>query len=485
MPRHTLSMPPEAWPPALRTRFEAVFASASRHQRPRLEQGFGRWLKAAEADDLPPGMVTPALVEARTEGLRLEVAGAIRQAVQGVFPKAQVFTPWAKGSDESARDRLARRIERHAHRLPIDWRREGERKLHIDPEGLEDGILIQAWAPATVEGVLSAAWRFFDFCRDRGLPEAVTVQTVRAWLDHRQVGFREHDVSIHTVPRELEAVMRLGRALFPDRDWSWMRPAIDALKKIASTHPTRNAGRVCELVEARALAEQCAAVALEAHRSAVGYKARLRAHTLARTGLALAMLCYSPIRVGSLAALDLGRHIDPSLTTLRLAPHETKDRKADVRLIPPALRRQLRDYLEHHRPVVAPKGEAAMFVGFGGRRCAPGPLSDRIGTLTERLLGTRVTAHVMRNVVAGFIVSEAPEEAGLVTTILNHGADSTTETYRGAADQVRASRRLGEAAASMETRIDDALGARGGKRPGRRARPSLRQPARQPRASRR
>lgn len=93
MPAHRLSMPPSRWPEPLRDRFLKAFATATRSQRPRLEQAFGRWLLAAEKDRLPPERVTPALVNARTAGLRPATATAMRQAVQAVFPAAIVFAP--------------------------------------------------------------------------------------------------------------------------------------------------------------------------------------------------------------------------------------------------------------------------------------------------------------------------------------------------------------------------------------------------------
>lgn len=168
----------------------------------------------------------------------------------------------------------------------------------------------------------------------------------------------------------------------------------------------------------------------------------------ARTGLAIALLVNSPIHLGSLAGLDLQRSFDPGFTTMFLSPNETKDRKRDIRRIPSELRRQLLNYVEHHRAVVAPSSETHLFLSDVGEALAAGTLSTSIGDLTEQHFKRRVTPHVIRNIVASFFVSEALDEAGLATSTLNHGQSSTTEPYRANADQITASRRLGQAAES-------------------------------------
>ncbi|MFC3616107.1 hypothetical protein ACFORG_20370, partial [Lutimaribacter marinistellae] len=247
MPKHRLSMPPGDWPGDIRARFEAAFAEASGHQRPRLEQGLGRWLRAAAQDDLPPDLITPSLVERRLGDLRPEMQGAARQALQAVFPEANVFGRETRVEVESKRAALQRKIARNWHRLPEPWQTAARPKLFFCPEGLNDGLLVEAWTIDTLQSRLQSAWAFFDFCRENGLAEDVTRRTVPLRLDARQHAFRRGEVAISTVRGEMQSLKLLGLALFPDRDWGWMDPVLKLLKKQAAWQPSRNDGRIVDL----------------------------------------------------------------------------------------------------------------------------------------------------------------------------------------------------------------------------------------------
>ncbi|MFC3612906.1 hypothetical protein ACFORG_03950 [Lutimaribacter marinistellae] len=445
MPKHRLSLPPSNWPDDIRARFDAAFAKASKYQRPRLEQGLGRWLRAAAQDDLPPDLITPSLVERRLGDLRPEMQGAARQALQAVFPEDNVFGREARVEVESKRAALQREIARNWHRLPEPWQTAARPKLFFCAEGLNDGLLVEAWTVDTLQSRLQSAWAFFDFCRENSLPEDVTRRTVPLRLDARQRAFRRGEVAISTVRGEMQSLKLMGLALFPDRDWGWMDPVLKLLKKQAAWQPSRNDGRIVDLAELRAAALTCADVALRQHEAAAAHKPRIRANKLARTGLALSLLVNSPIRRESLATLDLKENFDPGLTTLYLSPEETKDKKRDQRLLTRDLRRQLQDYVAHHRSVVAPAQETALFVGSRGKPVARGYLSQSLGDQCEKLFGKRVTPQVIRNIIAGFIVSQAPEQAALASEVLNHTTPATTETYRANASQVQAGHKLREA----------------------------------------
>lgn len=106
-------------------------------------------------------------------------------------------------------------------------------------------------------------------------------------------------------------------------------------------------------------------------------------HTLARKMLSILMLINSPIRLSSLAALDIEQHFDPEMTRLHLSPLETKDRNRDERAIPERLRAVILTYIHQHRSLVAPADETRLFIGWKGAPCTPGHLSECIGDMTE------------------------------------------------------------------------------------------------------
>ncbi|MBO9452920.1 hypothetical protein J7426_21835 [Tropicibacter sp. R16_0] len=487
MPKHRLSLAPSDWPEDIRARFDTAFAESSQHQRPRLTQGLGRWLLEARQDDLPPELITPALLERRLGHLRPEMLAATRQALQAVFPEANVFERDARVKVESKRAALQREISRNWHRLPPAWQEAAKPKLFFCPEGLSDGLLVEAWTPDTVQSRLQTAWAFFDYCREQGLKGDMTPVNVRAYLNQRQELFRAGKKSIATIRGELQRLKLLGVALFPDRNWSWFDPVLRILKKKAALQPSRNDARIVDLAELRLAALSCSEVALRRREAANGYRKRASANKLARTGLAISLLVNSPIRRKSLATLDLKENFDAGFTRLYLSAHETKDGQRDERLLSPEVQKQLRDYIEHHRGVVAPTRETALFVGSRGKPVAPGYLSQTVGDQCEKLFGRRVTPQVIRNIIAGFIVSQAPEQASLASIVLNHASTATTETYRANGKQVQAAKKL--RAANDHGRAEHGVETTGSEKPGQgrrgRSRPSRPVRERPPRRRRR
>ena len=214
------------------------------------------------------------------------------------------------------------------------------------------------------------------------------------------------------------------------------------LKKKSSLEPSRNSGRLVDLAELKSAGETCSEIALLSHKQDSNHRRRGSALKLARTGLAISILVNSPVRLKCVANLDLNVHFDAGFTMMYLSAQETKDGKRDVRSLSPGLRAQILGYVEYHRRFFAPASETALFVGARGKPVGAGYLSQTIGDLTNKLFGKRVTAHTIRNIVASFIVSEAPEQSALAGEILNHSDNATTETYRSTADQIQAGNTL-------------------------------------------
>lgn len=441
----TITMDIGDWPHDIRTRFLAAFRDATPYNYARHSQALGRWLRLARDEHLPPELITPALMAKRCAPLRTETANSMKLALQAVFPEAPVYAKEGRVVRETPRASLQREITRNWHRFTPLWQEAAKPKLHFCSEGLNDGLLVEAWSVDCLQRRLQTLWAFFDFCRSQDLPVEVTAASVKARLNVRQAAFKRGEISLWTVKGEVQRLKHLGQALFPERDWRWLDPLIKMLKKKAALQPTRNDSRVVDLAELKAAAQQCAQVAQQQHTVATNYKKRVSAMKLARSGLAISLLVNSPIRLTSLATLDLQTNFDETFSTLYLKPNETKDRKRDERILAPEVRCQLLDYVETHRAVVAPLGETALFVGDRGKPIGSGYLSQAIGDLTQELFDKRVTPQVVRNIIAGFIVSQAPERAALASVVLNHASVGTTETYRASGTQVIAAQKLREA----------------------------------------
>ena len=456
MAKHRVALPPADWPEDIRQRLEATLEGVSAHQRRRLTGAMGRWIKSARDERVPPGLVTMDLWRARTRTLKQTGRDAVRQAVVAVFPEARSELFRGGGVKKpvlSARGKLAALIARNLARWPADWRTLAEARLTIDPEGFDDGLLIQAWTPATIKGRLEYMSAHFDFCRENGLAPDVTPATVRANLRHRQQRCAAGEMRIGGTAVYLSQISGLACALRPELDWNWLLLARNRFKKLANAHPSRNDGRVIEIVELRteALAEMRRAD--RALAKAKTQRQRIAAHTRARTALAMLLLSEAPIRVGSLAGVGIGRQLSPDLRTISLSPQETKEGKSDQRRLSDTAVTALSGYIGRYRSCVAPAAESALFVADDGAPVSADHLSRRIGDFCEKKFGRRTTAHPIRNSVGAFIVAEAPEESGLASLVLNHSDAETTNAYTGTAGQVIAGRRLRDATVATASAV--------------------------------
>ena len=449
MSKHRVTLPLAEWPPEIRERLENALSEVSAHQRRRLIHGMGRWLKAARDDGISPDRITAALWRARTVGLKQTYRGAVRQAVVTVFPTArgELYAGSEDGrkSPRSPHDKLASLIERTLARWPADWRLRAQQMLRIDPEGLDSGLLVQAWSRDTIKGRVENLSAHFAFCRSELLPVDVTPQTVRANLRHRQQLCAAGALRIGGTSVYLSQLCGLAAALWPERKWTWLRKTRDKMKKLAGAHPSRNDGRVVSIVELRleALAELKRAD--HAQGRARTQRQCIAAHTRARTALGMLIIAEAPIRVESLAGIEIGGQLSADLGTISLSAHETKEGAPDQRCLSDIAVAAITKYIQSHRSLVAPSTETRLFVADDGAPLSGDHLSRKIGDHCESKFGRRTTAHPIRNSVGAFIVGEAPEEAGLAGAVLNHKSEQVTSVYTRTADQVRPGEKLRDA----------------------------------------
>ena len=470
MTKRRVTLPPVDWPADIRERLEIALADASIHQRRRLTRGMGRWVRAARDERLSPDLVTVALWRSRTAGLEQTGRDAVRQAVVAVFPAArrELFAEAvSKGPPRSRDEKLAALIERNLARWPIDWRDRARPKLSIDPEGMDNGLLVQAWSPETIKGRIEYMSAHFDFCRAGSFPVDVTPATVRANLRSRQQRCAAGELRIGGTSVYLSQICGLACALWPERNWTWLKAVRDKMKKLACAHPSRNDGRVVDVVELRKEALAAFERAGRAQERARTQRQCIAAHSRARTALGMLILAEAPIRVDSLAGLEIGRQLSADLGTISLSADETKENASDQRCLSDAAVAALSNYIRTHRSLVAPAGETRLFVADDGAPLSGDHLSRTIGDHCERTFGRRTTAHPIRNSVGAFIVAEAPKEAGLAGVVLNHKSERVTNVYTRTADQVRAGEKLRTATTAAVATLGSSIAQKADARPKR------------------
>jgi integrase len=390
----------------------------------------------------------------RTAGLPREVRNDVRQALAIVFPDLATTLYAGEGNRverTDPREHLTRMIVRNLARFPEQWRLAATPLLHVDHEGLGDGILVQAWAASTIKRRLETAAAHFDYCRARGFEIDITPLSVRAKLREEQARVNRGERRLGGVSADVEAMLGIAAAVSRDRSWAWLRTTRDRLKKLARHCGSRNAARAVDAAELRAAGQQLMHQADTNHNAARHRRDFVKAHTKARTAILMILLSEAPIRISSCASLELGSGLLTDLAGLYLDGTSTKEGTADRRVFSATLVDAVARYVRSHRAVIAAPGETRLFVGERGGPISAAQLSTCLGSITEPVFGVRVTPHAIRHSVANFIVASAPEEAALASIILNHRSDATTPTYTQRADQIVASRRLRAATRQMAT----------------------------------
>jgi integrase len=467
-------MPMEIWPDDLRRRFQKNALTEAQERR--LRYALGRWLELSNDLCVDAYDVSRQTWMARTEGLSRARQNEVRQALAIVFPQ----TTAALYSDDNERsdrpdERLSLQsvIARTMARFPPEWERAASQLLHVDPSGLGDGILVQAWAPSTIKRRLEAAAHHFDYCRARGFVVDISATSIRAKLREDQARVEARDRRLGGVSADLEALVGLATAVQPDRSWTWLKTARDRIKKLASHRGSRNAARAVNAAELRAAGQQLLEKADAAHAAAQHRRDLVRAHTRARTALTMILLSEAPIRITSCASLELEASLLSDLNGLYLDAAQTKEGDNDHRAFSATLIDAMKRYIDVHRAVICAPGETRLFVGERGGPVKVSQLSNCIGDFTEPVFKVRVTPHAIRHSVANFIVATAPEEAALASTILRHRSNAMTPIYTQRADQIIASRRLHAATelCGLELGAQTSPTRQGQKRPKARKRP--------------
>jgi len=433
------------WPEQARAAFLAAFGAPATSYDRRRARGYERWLEAAAAEGLPPYQVSAELWRRRSEGLSKSDADAMRAVLAALHDAHLVLFARASPTRAplDARTRLARLIVLRLAEWPPAWRDAAAPLLAVDPDGLLDGQLVAAWSPATVKLRVWALTRLLRHAANAGLAVDVTPSVVRSWLSHEQARVKSGESRITYPAITLGAVAALAPHLMPARDWRWLIAAAEGLKLLAKGAPSRNESRLASAPELLLAGRALFADAETRLAAATGRRQRTKALRQARAGLAIILLAATPIRLRTLAGLDLDQHFDPALTRLRLEPHETKEGAADEREIAQELRAMLLRYIEDFRPIAAAASCRALFVS----ERTGGPIdADRLsGDVTAAcavMLGRPVNPQAFRHAVATYIASEAPTEVALASVILNHSSPVTTQVYNRRADQLAASRAL-------------------------------------------
>ncbi|MGC9371240.1 MAG: tyrosine-type recombinase/integrase [Paracoccaceae bacterium] len=248
----------------------------------------------------------------------------------------------------------------------------------------------------------------------------------------------------HTAPMTrlmfVDGVLRVMRAVDPDRDWSVQMRLKAGLKRAAGRgDPARKAGRI---LSSGALLRAGRMLATEHVEAA---STRLQAMTRLRDGTMIAMLALMPMRRRAFAGLTLGHsiHVDGEAILVSLPGELTKTGVPWEAEVPAQVAPLLRRYLAESRPFFMTRGEErhdVLWVMERGCAFEENYLGQRIGGLTLKLTGKRVPPHFFRDAAATTLARVSPQSARLIRPILAHSSFGTAERHYIHARSIEAGR---------------------------------------------
>lgn len=253
--------------------------------------------------------------------------------------------------------------------------------------------------------------------------ERATLARLQHWLD----------ALAHTAPMSrlmfVDGVLRVLRAADPDQDWTMPLRLLAGLKRAAGRgDPTRKQGRI---LSSKVLLK---AGLVHASTDAEAGPSPLKWMICQRDGIMIALLALLPIRRRSFCELELGQsiHVTDNEILISLSEDMTKTGVSWEAAVQPQIATLLRRYIAEVRPALLARGPQAhnvLWVGKRGEIMKQDYIGSRIGDLTLKLTGKRVSPHLFRDCAATTLARLSPESARLIRPVLSHSGFRTAERH--------------------------------------------------------
>jgi integrase len=251
-----------------------------------------------------------------------------------------------------------------------------------------------------------------------------------------------------TVHGSIYKLRRMAQLLDPCRDFSWlieiekeleflMRPK-SKFDRLVYTNILADAG-IKQMAEAGALTDRPAL-------------ARARQY---RNGLMVALLALHFIRLKNFAALEIGRTLEQINKSwwIVLPASETKEKRADERLVDPCLLPWLERYLRVHRPILVraePAPTALWLSSNDGRAMTYDAVERVIKQTTLKLIGVDVSPHLFRAAGASTAAVHAGDNPHLASALLHHTDPRVAEEHYNRATSFSAAQAYSALVAALQ-----------------------------------
>ncbi len=175
-----------------------------------------------------------------------------------------------------------------------------------------------------------------------------------------------------------------------------------------------------------------------------------------RDGLILALLSLWPIRRRSLAALTVTGHIEieEDGVNLLLHPENTKSKSFESFRVPEPLIPYLKRYLKDIRPRLAgSRPHDGLWASSRHRALTDSRLYEIARARLLKRFGRDMCLHDFRRSAATYLAIDAPEQIGLIPSVLQHASPAIAERHYNLANAIKASRRIAEHRAEIKKRL--------------------------------
>jgi len=232
----------------------------------------------------------------------------------------------------------------------------------------------------------------------------------------------------------------------PESNWDWLQKTCNRVQRTAK--PTSN-----KLSRMRPTTEIFRAAIRELKRLPAGSLSLVDALRY-RDALMLAFLASRPLRVKNFAALVLGRHlirVDGNWL-LTIPADETKTGQPLAFLLPEILLPWFERYLATRKSFEPKDLTPRLWLSKDGNPVNSQLVWSRITKLTQRILGSSINPHLLRDCAASTLANSSSDLALAAASLLGHRHFSTTERFYIQANNLEASRRLNSILCNIKNR---------------------------------
>jgi integrase len=165
----------------------------------------------------------------------------------------------------------------------------------------------------------------------------------------------------------------------------------------------------------------------------------------AQVALAVAILCYMPVRSQNLATLAFDVHLflkegPGAVSSLELPASEVKNKMPMAFDIPPRLAKMLIEYRDDIAPKIIGKKPDYLFVNVDGSRKDQSTLAHLISRHLKKREGILLSPHQFRHWTAKVMLNHSPGNFEGVRQLLGHSSVETTSAFYAGIDSRRAAR---------------------------------------------